>query len=293
MKKVILFSFMLSILNSCVSPVNVVTPTPSSSASTSDNSSVGNDSGSNAGTVGTDPISTGGNLEVKAPTALNISSFNLSVSANSTETILNKVIFKPEEEMKIKLNVPDSYYEGSAWLGVFNNDAAGGDSKTNDANDIDYIYINKVKGMEFVTIKAPVKAGIYELRLNDGNEEDSKEISRIKFLVSNSETITDNKIKLSKNSFKKGEKFTVEYETALEIMNLKPWLGVVPSNIPHVDATLNDANDIDYKYIDGRNKATLIFDSANYAVGKYDIRLNDNDNTNGKEIIFISFEITE
>jgi hypothetical protein len=280
---------MLPILASCVTTLNV-TPNPSNSSNNTSSTGNNNSSG-NSGTVGTDPISTGANLEVKAPTTLKSSDFKLDVSSNDTKIVLDKFSFKPEEDIKIKLSVPESYYSNDSWLGVFLAKSPGGDPKTNDANDIDYLYISNIKGMEFANFKAPTNTGVYELRLNDGNGENNKEISRLKFIVSNSDGITDSKLKLAKNTFKKGEKIALEYESALEIVDLKPWIGVIPSNIPHVDASLNDQNDIDYKYIDGKNKGTLIFDSTNYSAGKYDFRLNDSEK--GKEIIYISFEITE
>ncbi len=282
MKKTILLSIVISSLNACVPTVNVNTPssTPNSSQQGTNN---------NSGTVGKDIISVGANLEVKSPTSLKTSDFKLESDSNATKMTLTKFTFNPDEEIKIKLVAPESYYSVDAWVGINNEKSASGDSKTNDATDIAYVYLNTVKGMEFVTLKAPINAGIYELRLNDGNSETSKEVNKIKFVVSNSDSITDNKIKLAKNTFKKGEKIALEYEAGLEIMDKKPWIGVVPSNIPHVDATLNDQHDIDYKYLDGKNKATVIFDSENYATGKYDFRLND-DNI-GKEVIYISFEI--
>jgi hypothetical protein len=290
MKKLVFISFMISILTSCVTSVNV-TPNSSNPSTTPSSNGTNNNTSNNSGTVGTDPIATGSNLEVKAPTTLKSEDFKLEVSSTDTKITLDKFTFKPEEDIKIKLSVPESYYSNDSWIGVFLAKSPGGDAKTNDANDINYVYVSNVKGMEFATIKAPVSAGVYEIRLSDGTEEKNKEISRLKFIVSNSDGITDSKLKLAKNTFKKGEKIALEYESALEIVDLQPWIGVIPSNIPHVDASLNDQNDIDYKYIDGKNKGTLIFDSTNYSAGKYDFRLNDSDK--GKEVIYISFEITE
>ena len=68
------------------------------------------------------------------------------------------------------------------------------------------------------------------------------------------------------------------------------WIGVIPSDVEHGDADRNDDHDVSYKYLKGKTKGSMTFNAPSKA-GKYDLRLNNQDNTGGKELTSVSFTV--
>lgn len=95
-------------------------------------------------------------------------------------------------------------------------------------------------------------------------------------------------ITLNKYNFYSGETIVVSYNAPRSIKKTA-WIGIVPANIQHGLETVNDAHDIDYRYLDQGVVGTLSF-KAPSTPGLYDFRMNDSDN-NGKEITYISFNV--
>lgn len=105
-----------------------------------------------------------------------------------------------------------------------------------------------------------------------------------------SEKITDvtGELRLDKNIFEPREIIKLSFQVSKKLDD-KPWIGIIPSEIPHGNEAENDLHDIDYKYFDNQESGTLEF-TAPANVGKYDFRMHTTDNT-GVEITSISFEV--
>ena len=86
---------------------------------------------------------------------------------------------------------------------------------------------------------------------------------------------------LDKNMYKPGEKITVTFAAPGSYPG-NAWVGIIPSNVPHGQESVNDQHDLAYQYLDKRTSGTLVF-TAPKKSGFYDVRMNDTDN-NGKEV---------
>jgi hypothetical protein len=93
---------------------------------------------------------------------------------------------------------------------------------------------------------------------------------------------------LSKIEFVQGEQIVLKYH-ATGNFGRNPWIGILPSAIPHGSENENDKNDIAYQYFDAPGSGELIF-SAPLLPGKYDFRMHSSDNQ-GFELAFIPFEV--
>ena len=63
---------------------------------------------------------------------------------------------------------------------------------------------------------------------------------------------------LEKTTFAPNEEIKLHFTAPASFPN-NAWIGLIPSNVPHGDETVNDQNDIDYEYISGRTSGTMIF----------------------------------
>src|SRR6056297_2433392 len=82
----------------------------------------------------------------------------------------------------------------------------------------------------------------------------------------------------------------IEYEVKKGLLKHSPWIGIVPSEVPHGDETENDKHDLSYIYIDS-DKGEMTF-NAPTKEGFYDFRLHDTD-FNGNELGYVSFEVKQ
>jgi hypothetical protein len=55
-----------------------------------------------------------------------------------------------------------------------------------------------------------------------------------------------------------GTPVTVQFSAQPKIPE-QAWIGLIPSRIPHGDEVVNDANDVDYHYLEGRTQGDLTF----------------------------------
>ena len=101
--------------------------------------------------------------------------------------------------------------------------------------------------------------------------------------------IQDISIWLEKTTFAPNEEINVHF-TAPASFPSNAWIGLIPSNVPHGDETVNDQNDMDYEYISGRTSGVMTFKAPETA-GSYDFRMNDNDNS-GTEVGHVSFTVS-
>lgn len=170
----------------------------------------------------------------------------------------------------------------NAWIGIIPSNIPHGKESTNDANDVWYQYTPNPDGK--MTVPAPMKAGMYDLRWSL----DGVEFASVSFEV----LTVDFKpvMKLKKNTFNPGDDIQLEFSTALPLPK-GAWIGVIPSEVPHGDENVNDQHDVNYQYIGDKNPNVFKFQAPDKP-GSYDFRLNDSDG-NGKEIASVTFQVGE
>jgi len=93
---------------------------------------------------------------------------------------------------------------------------------------------------------------------------------------------------LGKKVFAPGESIEVHY-VVKEPAKENGWVGLLPSEVPHGDESVNDQADLSYKYLSGSVEGKFTF-TAPYKPGNYDFRLHDTDG-NGRELAFVSFAV--
>jgi len=97
-------------------------------------------------------------------------------------------------------------------------------------------------------------------------------------------------LKTDKSTYAPGETIKVEYN-ADGAWEKNAWIGIIPSTVAHGKESINDENDIEYKYLEKSTKGTFEFKAPSVA-GKFDVRMNDSDDaTKGVEINSVSFEV--
>lgn len=101
--------------------------------------------------------------------------------------------------------------------------------------------------------------------------------------------IQDISIWIEKTTFAPNEEVKVHFTAPVSFPS-NAWIGLIPSNIPHGDETVNDQNDLDYEYINGRTSGVMIF-TAPETSGSYDFRMNDRDG-GGSEVGHVTFIVS-
>ncbi|MCX6089138.1 MAG: hypothetical protein NTX88_01925 [Candidatus Atribacteria bacterium] len=163
------------------------------------------------------------------------------------------------------------------WIGLYK-------SISSDRDYLIWKYLDgKIAGT--VTFTAPEKEGEYDVRIfeNDGMNRLGKSTV---FQVQKS-TIQPG-LHLDKDTYLPNEKIKVQF-TAPAQLDSSAWVGIIPSNVPHGDETINDQNDVAYQYLSGKTEGQLVF-SAPADPGNYDFRMHNTD-SGGKEIATVSFTV--
>jgi len=93
---------------------------------------------------------------------------------------------------------------------------------------------------------------------------------------------------MDKLEFAPGEAISLHF-TAPAGLPTNAWIGIIPSNIPHGDESVNDQHDISYRYLDGLTSGTLTF-SAPTTPGTYDFRMHNTD-SDGVELKSATFTV--
>lgn len=93
---------------------------------------------------------------------------------------------------------------------------------------------------------------------------------------------------LNKSKYLVNEEIRVEFN-APSTYDRSAWLGVLPSHVAHGSEALNDQYDSNYKHLSGRTSGVLVLKGPTQP-GKYDVRLNDNDN-NGNEVASVTITV--
>ena len=199
---------------------------------------------------------------------------------------LSKTEYNPSDEIKVTFTA-DGDLSNNAWVGLIPSNIPHGDEGVNDANDMSYKYVTE-KGGE-MTFNAPLKPGKYDLRMNSGDKDGSKEVASVTFTVVANSGDTVVSLSLDKGSYKPGEEIKLDFR-ALPDFDANAWIGIIPSDIDHGSEAENDAHDIAYQYISSKTKGTMTF-KAPEKPGKYDFRMMNSDNSDAKEMKYVSFTV--
>ena len=139
---------------------------------------------------------TSGTLTFKAPTKPGLYDFRMNDSDSNGKEIatvsfsvgdstygslrLDKYNFKANEGIKVHFIAPASF-ASNAWVGVIPSKTPHGSESENDKHDLAYQYLSK-KTSGTLTFKAPAKPGLYDIRMND-TDNNGKEVTYVTFSV--------------------------------------------------------------------------------------------------------------
>lgn len=199
---------------------------------------------------------------------------------------MDKIEFAPGESITVNFTAPPGLPE-DAWIGIIPSDIPHGDESVNDQHDISYLYLEgRTAGT--MTFSAPDMPGTYDFRMHD-TDSGGVELNSFTFtVVSSGGGGGGASLSLSKMDFAPGESITVSF-IAPAGLPTSAWVGIIPSDVPHGDESVNDQHDISYLYLDGMTSGTLTF-SAPDTIGTYDFRMNDND-SDGMELTSVTFMV--
>lgn len=99
----------------------------------------------------------------------------------------------------------------------------------------------------------------------------------------------DISISTDKSEYKEGDTITVTIQSGDWYIDTAAWIGIIPSVIEHGNETINDENDIDYRYLDNMTEGKMEFIAP--APGNYDLRINNDDEEDSIEIGYITFTV--
>jgi putative hemolysin len=197
---------------------------------------------------------------------------------------LDKTTFEPGEEIQVRFVAPSPLLDG-AWVGIIPSDVPHGSDTTNDEYDLDYQYLEgQTAGV--LIFPAPHRPGSYDFRLHD-SDEDGHEVASVSFTISGGSGSPE--LRLDRTAFAPGEEIQVHFVAPATFPD-NAWVGIIPSDVPHGDETINEEHDLDYDYLEGQGSGVLTF-IAPYEPGAYDVRMHDTDD-DGREVASVSFTVT-
>jgi len=200
-----------------------------------------------------------------------------ALAFSQPKVTVSKTKFIPGESFEVQYSLGGPA-KPTAWIGIIPSNIPHGKESENDAHDVAYQYTPNASGT--VTLKAPMNPGSYDLRWSgDGVEFTSVtiEVSAVDYKAS---------LKLKKNVFNPGDDIDLEFSIAVPLPR-EAWIGVIPSEVPHGNETVNDQHDVSYQYLGDKPAGTFRFQAPDKP-GSYDFRLN---NSGGKEIASVSFRV--
>ena len=204
------------------------------------------------------------------------------LSQEGASLTLEKDTFTLGEPINVTFTAP-STFGPRAWVGIIPSDVPHGDETVNDQYDIAYKYLNGMtSGVLMFT--APTTPGTYDLRMHD-TDSSGVEVTYVTFNVTGS---AEYSLELDKYVFAPGEAIKVKFTTTV-ILPSNAWIGIIPSDVPHGDETVNDQYDVSYQYIGGMLSGELMF-SAPSTPGSYDFRMHDTD-SGGAELVSVTFTV--
>ncbi|MCK5760709.1 MAG: hypothetical protein KAH33_05410 [Candidatus Delongbacteria bacterium] len=148
------------------------------------------------------------------------------------------------------------------------------------------------KGKSGAFVKKKVEKGKpVKIKVADNNNIPSR--SKVELNVSSGSFVSENGLlSLDKNEYFPDEEIKVTFKV-LKHFSASAWVGILPIGCPHGSETVNDENDLGYKYLKYKKYeqgGTMIL-KAPKKTGSYDIRLNDTDG-NGKEMAYVPFVVS-
>ena len=152
---------------------------------------------------------------------------------------LSKSKLSPGEKFTVQYSI-NGPVKPSFWIGIIPSDIPHGEENVNDAHDVAYQYTPAATGS--VDFEAPVVPGAYDLRWSG----DGAELTSVSLQV----IAVDYKplLKLAKTTFNPGDDIDLQFSVAAALPK-SAWLGIIPSDIPHGKAEVNDQHDVDYQYV--------------------------------------------
>ncbi len=210
-----------------------------------------------------------------------VSSASFEVRAGQGRVWLDKTTVVPGEQITIHYSAA-AQLPATAWIGIVPSHVEHGSEQINDANDVGYRYVSETSEGT-VTLSAPTKAGSWDARLNDLDNNGS-ELASVSFTVVEASA----QVHLERTRYAPGDTVIVHFTVPAGLPN-NAWAGIVPSEVPHGSESTNDDNDLAYRYLGGKSTGELEF-SAPATPGSYDIRVNDTDSS-GNEIASATFVV--
>ncbi len=191
-----------------------------------------------------------------------------SAATASVSLQLDKQVYVPSEPINVTFTAPAGMSNG-AWVGIVPSDIPSGNEKINNANRGAVRYLSgKTQGT--LDFKAPSKLGSYDLRANDtkGNE-----VGLVSFEVKPTTPEITPTMNIAKTTYQPNEAIALDF-TAFDFYANSSWIGIVPADIPHGDAKINNANRGSIRYLSGKTQGTFDFEAPRKP-GRYDFRMND------------------
>jgi outer membrane protein OmpA-like peptidoglycan-associated protein len=210
---------------------------------------------------------------------------SLAATARAASVKTDKTEYLPNDPIQIEFTASASWPPG-AWVGLVPSNIPHGSAATNDQHDAGYEYLSG-RASGTITLPAPAKPGSWDVRMNDSEEANGKEVASTTFRVVRPSAKAT--LKVTPARVMPGDEIQVQFTITGRLPD-DAWLGIVPSNIPHGSEQTNDENDRGYEYIHSRSAATVTLTAPDEA-GAYDIRLNDSDAEGGVEIASVPFQV--
>ncbi len=192
-------------------------------------------------------------------------------AADAATLELDKGDYLPREDIQVAFTASASW-PTTAWVGIVPSDVPHGSAATNDQHDVGYEYLQG-RASGTITLHAPAQAGSWDIRMNDSDTEDGKEVAAVTFHVSRPTAKAT--LKLERAQVLPGDEVKVRVTVAGKLPD-DAWMGIIPSKVPHGSEAVNDDNDVAYEYLHGRTADTIVL-TAPTEPGFYDVRLNDSD----------------
>ena len=107
-------------------------------------------------------------------------SFEVVKTTEGATLKTDKTAYQPGEEIRLTFTAPATFAD-NAWIGLIPSDVPHGNETQNDEHDLEYEYLKK-RTSGLLVFKAPEKAGSYDFRMHDTDQEGS-EITSLTFTV--------------------------------------------------------------------------------------------------------------
>ncbi len=209
------------------------------------------------------------------------SSIRFEVWAPPPSITLSKTTFAPDEQIELTFTAWKWFGSGS-WIGIIPSEVGHGDVGINDRHDLAYRYLkNATEGSQIY--KAPLKPGAYDFRMNQVNPI-RREVASVRFDV----VAPPPQIVMTTSRVAPSSKIQIRF-TAWKWFGSGSWIGIIPSEVAHGDAGINDRHDLAYQYLKSETEGQQTYDIPKNP-GRYDFRMNQVGPVR-KEVASFGFEV--